>query len=253
MIPKSNGGYRSTSAVFSRIDPGPNPSVEIDSVVPVSLAFGSTPPNPISYVAPGQLVRIQGYNLGPAAELDPPLDSTGRLPFSAANVSAQFDSMPAPLISVQESAIVCFVPFAARQFAQVTVTANGQKSNTARIGIVAQAPEILAVVNQDGTSNSAANPAAQGSVITVYVSGLGQTNPASVDGTVNPSNAAMPLVPVSGFVDRYPVMPQFAGVAKGLVAGIMQVHLLVPTGAYGSSSSSVSVNAANAPFYVVVK
>jgi uncharacterized protein (TIGR03437 family) len=246
VIPKRNGVFGS-SAVLDRIDPSPNPTAEIDSVLPLSSAqlFG------VASVAPGELIRIQGHNLGPATELDPPLDSTGRLPFGAANVSITFDALPAPLISVQESAIECFVPFAASQSAKVTVTANGQKSNAARVGIAAQSPEILALTNEDGTANSAANPAAQGSVITVYVSGLGQTNPPSVDGQVNVSNAAVPLVPVGAHVGPFQVMPQFVGAAKGLIAGIMQVNLQVPTGTYDSSASRVVVNSASAPFYVV--
>jgi uncharacterized protein (TIGR03437 family) len=257
VLPKRPAGLYAgpTSAFLAKIDPAPNPSVVINSIVNVSISENTyVPPYPGGAVAPGELVRIEGHNLGPATKVDAQLDSTGRLPFATANTQVLFDKSPAPLISVQDTAVVCFVPFEvspAGQVAQLTLTSNGQTSNSVRVAVTASLPEILAVANQDGTANSATNPALQGSVISVYVTGLGQTNPAGVDGQVNTSNAAVPLAPVNPYVGGIATPPQFVGAAVGMVAGITQVNLQVPAGKYPASGSSVSVNSAAAALYVV--
>ena len=117
---------------------------------------------------------------------------------------------------------------------------NGQRSNTVRVAVSASLPEIRAIANQDGTPNSATNPAQQGSAIMVYMSGMGQTNPASVD-----------VVPVNAFVGGISSPPQYVGAAMGLVAGITQVNVRIPTNNCTSDTSSVSVNSAFATLYIV--
>jgi uncharacterized protein (TIGR03437 family) len=252
-IPKRGGPNSFAATAFlAKIDPAPNPQVVIDSFVNLSNPdITVVPPFPTGAVAPGELVRIAGHNLGPATKLDAQLDSTGRLPFSAANTRVLFDAFPAPLISVQDAAIVCFVPFAVSQVTQVTVESNGQFSNAVRIGVSAAIPEILAIANQDGTANSATNPAPQGSVIVVYVTGLGQTYPASVDGQINTSPAAVPVAPVSAFVGGQASPPEYVAAAAGLVAGISQVNVRVPVNNIASGATSIGVNSADATLFVV--
>lgn len=179
VLPK-RGGPSSllSSASLARIDPAPGPAVVINSIVSLSASQAALmQPYFAGAVAPGELVRIEGLNLGPATKVDAQLDSTGRLPFTAVNSSVFFDSFPAPIISVQDTAIVCFVPFEVSQVTQVTVQSNGQRSSPVRVGVSASLPQILVVANQDGTANSASNPAAQGSVINLYVTGWARLTP----------------------------------------------------------------------------
>jgi uncharacterized protein (TIGR03437 family) len=236
-------GYRYTgssaqSDVFlARIDPSPSPAIVLNRV----------PQN----IAPGELIKIEGHNLAPATEVDAKMDSTGSLPFTLANTRVMFDGFPAPLLSVQDGVIQCFVPFEVSQSTQVTVESNGQKSNTVRASVVSFAAVILAVVNQDGTLNTADNPAAQGSAITVYVTGLGQTSPASVDGKINTSSAPKPLAPVSASVNGSVSAPvEFVGSAPGLVAGITQVNVRIPVAKYPANPNSITVNFATAPLFL---
>ncbi|HEV2447575.1 MAG TPA: hypothetical protein VGS58_16710, partial [Candidatus Sulfopaludibacter sp.] len=203
-------------------------------------------------VAPGELIQIAGQKLGPATKVMAQLDSSNRLPFSVAGTAVTFDGIAAPLISVQDGAIVCFVPFAVSAATEVTVKSSAGQSNAVRVPVSPAQPEILAIANQDGTPNSANNPAAQGSVITVYVSGLGQTNPPGVDGQVNAAPAAVPLAPVTVYVAGMPAMPQYVAAAVGLVAGISQVNVQVPSGKY-PPTNSVSVNQAFAPLYIAAQ
>ncbi len=98
-------------------------------------------------------------------------------------------------------------------------------------------------VNQDGSLNSAQHPAAKGSYLTIYASGLGAVNPTLVAGAVPPTN---PLSIVSGSVTAsiggLPATVQFAGAAPGY-PGLYQINLLVPsTVLSGTRALSLYVN-----------
>ena len=127
--------------------------MEIDGIQPVN-GFPPVAILPNSFgtaVAPGELLRITGRNLGPAAKVNGQMDSSGRLPFTVANSQVLFDGIPAPLISVQDTEIVCFAPFEISTASQVSVVAGSQKSNAVRVGVTNTAPHILSIANQDGT------------------------------------------------------------------------------------------------------
>ena len=85
------------------------------------------------------------------------------------------------------------------------------------------------MVNQDGTINSAANPAPRGTVVSFYVTGEGQTQPAGVTGSVTGASGTRPLLPVSLYGSGHGTSPiQYAGEAPGLVSGVMQVNVILP-------------------------
>ena len=248
-------GYSGSSASVSKIDPAKSPALSIDSVLPV-IAFPQMPLGPgYSGVAPGQMIQISGRNLGPANKVSAQLDASGRLPFVLANEVVFFGNVPAPLVSVQASSIMCFVPFEAVTGAQITVLSNGQISNAVEMGIVTTAPQILSIVNQDGSMNSADHPAKAGSVITVYVSGLGQTNPPGDDGLLNASPLPVPQTPVTVYFPATPsaaVAPQFLAAAAGMIAGITQVNVQVPETVLVSGPNNpiaFEVNSAGARLY----
>ena len=244
-------GTSGNSAIVQKIDPTSTPTVSIDSVGPV-VAFPPASIEPATGdVAPGLLIQITGSNLGPAAKVNAQVDASGRLPFVLDNTIVYFDDIPAALISVQASAIVCYVPFETGPTPELTVFENGQRSNAVQIGVTASAPQILKVVNQDGSLNSAAKPAQVGSVIMLFVSGLGETNPLSADGLVNSPPLAVPLVPVMVYLPGLQIVPQFVGAAPGMIAGITQVNVPIPA-ALGTTpaASGISVNSASATLYV---
>jgi len=206
-----------------------------------------------SGVVPGQLIQINGRNLGPANKVSAQLDAAGRLPFVLANTVVFFDNVPAPLISIDASSIQCFVPFETVSPPKITVSSNGQLSNAVQMGIVTTAPQVLSIVNQDGSVNSADHPAKPGSVITLYVSGLGQTSPPGVDGLVNANPLPVPLVTVTVYFPTTPsaITPQFVAAAAGMIAGITQVNVQVPATIplSGTVPIAFEVNNAGAKLY----
>src|SRR4029077_3416523 len=142
--------------------------------------------------------------------------------------------------SVQDSEIVCLAPFEISQSTQITVELGGNRSNSVRMRVVSSDPQILSILNADGTPNSADNPAQPGSLLTIYASGLGRTVPPGVDGAVN--NSTPLFGPAFGFsFQGNPVAPQFIGAAAGMAAGIVQFNVTVPTPLAASNSASNQV------------
>jgi uncharacterized protein (TIGR03437 family) len=100
------------------------------------------------------------------------------------------------------------------------------------------------VVNQDGSVNSSTNPAAVGSAISLYATGLGQTNPPGADGAIS-TVLAVANLPVTVMIGGSPASVVYAGSAPGLVQGMYQINLTVPSSAPASSVVIVTVQVGN--------
>ncbi|HUJ23075.1 MAG TPA: glycoside hydrolase family 44 protein, partial [Bryobacteraceae bacterium] len=147
-------------------------------------------------VAPGQIVTIFGSNLGPSTLQGLALDSNGLVAASLAGAQVLFDGAPAPLVYVSANQLSAIVPYTAAvaPSTHVQVQYQGVRSDALEVPVVEAAPGIFtndasgtgqgAILNQDGSRNSAANPAARGSVISIYMTGEGQTDPPGFDGKV---------------------------------------------------------------------
>ena len=245
-------GGTATAVEWQKINPAMAPVVTIDNVQPVTNFPPAvlTPGYVNSGLVPGQLVQIKGHNLGPAVQANGQFDATGRMPFTLAGTTVLFDNIPAPLVSVSDTVVVCFAPFEIAQMSNVTVVANGQRTNTVRLGVGTQSPQILSVMNADGTVNSTDHPAKVGDEIVLYVSGMGETRPLSVDGLMNTAPLPVPVMPVMVEFPRTSVRPDFIGAAPGQTAGIVQINARVPAGNYPSNSIFVGVLAASAPLFL---
>jgi uncharacterized protein (TIGR03437 family) len=89
-----------------------------------------------------------------------------------------------------------------------------------------------AALNQDFSANSTKNPAQKGSVITLYGTGGGALVSGVQDGSV--AMSAIPLLgAVTATVGGVAAPVEYAGTAPGLVAGGVQVNVLIP----GTASS----------------
>jgi len=109
---------------------------------------------------------------------------------------------------------------------------------------------VIRLLNQDGSVNGPNNPAAKGSVISLYATGAGQTNPAGVTGQVA-SPTAQPFFEVSllptvtatvlATIDGQSAQVFYAGNASGLLSSVVQVNVQVPAGA-GSGNVALALN-----------
>jgi uncharacterized protein (TIGR03437 family) len=92
-----------------------------------------------------------------------------------------------------------------------------------------------AAFNQDGTLNSPSNPAAAGSVIVIFVTGIGPvTNPVATGAGAPGSPLSWASLPYSATVGGWNSAVNFLGLTPG-TAGVAQANLIVPAlspGAY---------------------
>jgi uncharacterized protein (TIGR03437 family) len=212
-----------------------------------SASFQSGP------IAPGELISFYGHYLGPAAPNTWTLSSDGTLTIPNANVQVFFDNVPAPLVYISAGQINAVAPYAtANGFSTVRIQAAGGSVSSTAIGATPTAPGIFpsAIVNENGTVNSASNPAPVGSYVQMYGTGLGQTNPGGVDGTITPTTGFPTQVePVEATISMNPLFGTplqmkvfYAGPAPGLAAGVSQINAFVPAGA-GSGENFLQLSA----------
>ncbi|MCC6589777.1 MAG: hypothetical protein IT168_23995 [Bryobacterales bacterium] len=88
--------------------------------------------------------------------------------------------------------------------------------------------------NEDGVRNDSIHPAAKGSTIVLYGTGLGQTTPAGVDGAVtSPGELPAQTVRISVQIGPIGGVPEsgtvlYAGPAPGLISGVFQINVKLP-------------------------
>jgi uncharacterized protein (TIGR03437 family) len=96
-------------------------------------------------------------------------------------------------------------------------------------------------LNQDGTLNSAANPAGAASIVTVYGTGFGATSPISTDGVLASPDLDSIVLPVRITVAGKEAKVTYAGSAPGLVAGISQINFQIPEGLKSGDAAVVAI------------
>ena len=221
--------------------------VSAGAAAPVTVAAASVvngasfQPGPL---APGEIITIFGSGLGPEAPLSADLDGNGLLPKSLGGVQVLFDGWPAALFYVSSRQINLQAPYylAGQAVTQIEVQYLGAAVARATVPVADSAPALFTLgpatgqvlaLNEDGTLNSALNPAARGSVVVLYATGEGQTNPAGVNGKPAAPPYPQPLAPVALQIGGYKAEILYAGAAPGY-AGLMQINARVPAGYAGS-------------------
>jgi uncharacterized protein (TIGR03437 family) len=191
-------------------------------------------------VAPGEMISIQGTNFGAPNNFIGQPDASGRLPTSLGDTQVFFDNTPAALLLVAPSTLTVFVPYeiAGRSATQLTVVHQGAVSKPVPLPVALSSPGIFArgpsgtgqaiALNHDLTVNSSANPAAPGSIIVLYMTGEGQTNPPGIDGLIAKSTLPTPVLPVSVIIDGKQAAVLYAGGVPTLAAGVIQVNATIP-------------------------
>ena len=191
-------------------------------------------------ISPGAIVSIFGRGLGPAALADGAVSNSGMVQTSASGTRVLFDGTPAPVLYTRADQVGAVVPYVAAlaPTTHVQVEYLGSRSAPVEIAVSAVAPGIFsvdasgtgqaAVINEDGSLNSPAQPAPLGSIVTVFCTGEGQTSPLGVDGKIADRILPKPLAPVSVQIGGASVTPLYAAGAEAAVAGAMQVNLQIP-------------------------
>lgn len=171
-------------------------------------------------IAPGEIVTIYGMGIGPQTTV------AGRIATNLSGAQVFLDDTPAQLISASASQVNAIVPYdvAGRSTLKVQVSYNGSAMSWT-LPVATAAPGIFtldssgagpaAVLNQDNSINSPSNPAAPGSVLQIFATGI------------NVPNSGGPISVSVGGVDA---AIQYAGPAPAAIAGLYQINAVVPAG-----------------------
>jgi uncharacterized protein (TIGR03437 family) len=191
-------------------------------------------------VAPGEIVSIYGTGLGPLAPRGLQFSVSGTVDTAAGDTRVFFDGIPAPVLYTGQGQVNVVVPYALSRVssASLQVSYLGVLSNSVTIPVQASAPALFtadgsgsgqaAAGNQDSSLNSTVHPAARSSVVTLYATGEGQTNPSGSDGKAGVAPLPAPVQSVKVTIGGIDSSVQYAGGAPGFVAGVMQVNVTVP-------------------------
>lgn len=218
-----------------------NQIIRLLTPVPSSVSLASAASGNGSAIAPGEIINLFGTGLGPATPLSAQAGTGGFYGTALAGTTVTFNGTSAVVLYTSSTQVSAIVPYSmpVGAAAIITVTYQGQSFTTsAAVPIAAVIPGLftanatgvgqVAAVNQNGSINSPAAPAAQGSYISLYVTGEGSTNPAGVDGKPAIAPYPQPVQPVSVTMNGQYVPVQYAGGAPGEVAGVMQVNAQIP-------------------------
>jgi uncharacterized protein (TIGR03437 family) len=185
--------------------------------------------NDNSALSAGSPITIIGYGLASAVKpailpLTTQVDST----------TVVVGGIPSPLFYVAPGMIKAQLPWEIQPGETTIIVANGGRKVTQTIQVSPVSPAIFtedavhaAAFNQDGSSNIT-TPAAPGSIVGVYATGLGSVVPAVATGATASSSAfAIAADQVTAAVDGEAATVTFAGLAPGTV-GFYQVNVLIP-------------------------
>jgi uncharacterized protein (TIGR03437 family) len=194
-----------------------------------------------SAISSGEVLSLYGYGLGPAIPLAGKV-SGGIVASSLDGYQVLFNGVPAPLLSFGWNQIDCIVPAALGPSPTVQVRVITPQGTFTWGTLfeerfepqIVQANGFALALNQDGTVNSASNPAVANSVVTVWATGIAPVlNLTRVDGEIVPPSQLAPTdLPVSVSTIQtgvsVPLAVLYAGDAPNQVWGISQINFRLP-------------------------
>ena len=225
--------------------------------------------SPASTIAPGEIIAITGSGLGTAiAQVADP--SNGAYPTTIGTAPAttivelevtagQWVAMP--IIMAEAGQVNAVVPFNMTPATgmNMRVTYNGVVSANYTVDSASSMPGIFtmdasgqgqaAVLNyiastNSYTLNSAANPAAKGSIVAIYATGGGVTSTLpSPEGQLVPLGGTLPTLVATTTVTigADTVSPDYAGGVPTAIAGLVQLNVTLPSTALTNKATPLYI------------
>ncbi len=190
-------------------------------------------------IAPGQMVVVWGENLGPK-ELHGAIQApNGMVETRMQGVRILFDGVPAPVVYVSEKQCSAVVPYfgASKAVTHVQVEYQAVRSDPLEIAVAPSAPALFTdnmqgtgqaashnAANGTLTRNSKDNPAAPGSVVVLWATGEGVTDPPGVDGRLAIDILPKPVAQCSVRIGDLPASIEYCGAAPYNMPGLFQIN-----------------------------
>jgi uncharacterized protein (TIGR03437 family) len=219
---------------------------------PVVSAVTSAASYDASGVSPGEIVAIYGQSLGPASGgLAQP--ANGLWGTSFGGVQVFFNGNPAPIYYVSQTQLNAIVPYevAGKAAVDVVVAYQGNASAPFPVSVAPSKTAIFtadasghgqgAILNEDFSLNSPANPAPRGQYVFIYGTGEGPTTPPGVDGRISGTPLPSVNLTCSASIGGLATTTNYCGEAPGATAGLVQVNALIPQSVTPGSAVSVSI------------
>src|SRR6185437_2078791 len=219
----------------------PQPTPAISAVV--SAADGSTS------VAPGELVSIYGQNITGVSMAASSVPLTTGLGSSCIVVNGS----PMPLLYVSPQQINAQLPFTAVGSTTLTIHSPNGFGNNFTFNVQPAAPsvftgtlggvtQVLIVRDDNGQLVTPTNPLHPKDIITIFLTGMGQTSPAVPAGQVSPAKPlASALITPTVSLGTSGMAVSYAGLAPGEI-GVYQINATVPSGVATGLSIPLTIN-----------
>ena len=224
-----NNGTVRVDAVPGNLAPGTyNAVITVDAgpvsgtqTIPVTFVVSAGAPPAVPPPSISSVVNAASFAAGPVVPGS--LTSVMGARLSGKNVAVTFDGTPAQVLFGNDSQLNVVVPaeLAAKSTAQLVVTVDGVAAASQSVSIAPFAPAIFkgAVLNQDYTVNGSDHPAASGSVIQIFATGL------SGNGLITAQLGGQTIS-----------APYYAGPAPGL-PGVQQIDVQLPGDLTGTTAN----------------
>ena len=230
-------------------------SIDLASTTPVGIsAVVNAASFEMGTCTPLEIITVIGSGLGPKQGVAAP---AANLPVSLGGTQLFFNGQPAPLLFVQEHQINAIVPSSVARAGVISIWA-ASTAGRASSAVLLTATEIFtpglftldgsgigqgAILNQDGSINSASNAASRGSIVSLFWTGGGVTNPLYADGQVISTTVPLLYGAAAIIGDQFAYRDDvlYAGVAPGLVNGTLQLNNRIPQNAQTGPAVPIAV------------
>jgi uncharacterized protein (TIGR03437 family) len=242
----------SSSGMVSTIAPTQKPTMRIFGIG--NAAYGALG----GRIAPSEVVSIYGPHIGPATPVTAAPDSSGAFPTSLAGVQVLLGGRAIPLLYVSDSQINAAIPYLfngnGTTPTPIRITSNGLDSPDFGATAIASDPQIFQndnggakAVNQDGTINSPDHPAQDGSITSIWATGLGALIP-------DPDPFTLPLIAnCQVYHNQTPLKVLYCGQAPGLVAGVVQINFALSAPRAASSITVIAGGRFSSPVQLYIQ
>jgi len=208
-------------------------------------------------VASGGLYALSGTGFTfPSNDLG--LSPSQDLPTQLGGVQVTFDGVPAAVLETGPARVIVAAPAPPavrrqagrpRSVTAVQMFSNGMASNVVLMPVWKAAPGLLSADypspphtslvnavarNTDGTTNDANHPAAAGSSVTLFATGMGVTRPPALPGSIAKSAASIPVTGIYSSLEMYGPYPTppppalTASTVPGEISAVFQVRIDLP-------------------------